>query len=254
MAEPPAAAGRPASLSMPKKTFGSARQDKVMFLIAQFCCVVIAVATHGRCSFHLLGAYPEDITFLSPPTYVMDVANMIVLITIILFFVMCLLDQWSYSPLLTASNQGWGTLACLLSAMTFCFISIHPKSLFVWFITSVFGLLNLGVGLEKLYRGCGLRALSEETIRIANPSAKLIWIQYFFGISLSVSKAWFIVLINICLIHTSREAIQVHYLPQIHFPALPCFLRTSLRLRLGSGRGEGAEGFEGGRGGVEAKG
>ena len=197
-----------------------------MFLIAQFCCVVIAVATQGRCSFHLLGTYPEDITFLSPPTYVMDVANMNVLITIILFFMMCMLDAWSYSPLLTASMQGWGTLACLLSAMTFCFISIHPKSLFVWFTTSVFGLLNLSVGLEKLYRGCGLRALSEEAIRTANPTAKLIWTQYFFGASLSVSKAWFILLINICLIHTSREAIQAHHPPQPQFPALPRFLRT----------------------------
>ncbi len=192
-----------------------------MFLIAQFCCVVIAVATQGRCSFHLLGTFPEDITFLSPPTFVMDVANLNVLITIILFFIMSLLDSWAYSSLLTASMQGWGTLACLLSAMTFCLISIHPKSLFVWLVTSVFGLLNLGVGLEKLYRGCGLRALSEEAIRIANPSSKLIWIHYLFGISLSVSKAWFIVLINICLIHTSREFIQADHPHQIRFRSLP---------------------------------
>ena len=194
-------------LTMAKKH--STLKDKVLLLIAQSCCLMIAFFAHGRCSFHLLGDYPEEITFLSPQTIMMDIANVVIVVKMCLFFVLCFLDLRSNNEILSPSMQGWGSLSSLLSAMTISFISMHPKSLPIWAATSFFGLLNLGLGLEQLYRGCGLRALSDDYIRSCDRSRGTEWVLYLFGVSLSITKAWFIVLINICLIHTCREAIQV---------------------------------------------
>ena len=197
---------------MAKKLFGSALKDKALLLIAQFCCIVMGFFTHENCSFQLLGTFPEDITFLSPHTFVMDIVNSVVLITMCLFFALCSSDlffPWICPNLLAPSMHGWGALASMLSALTFSFISMHPKSFEIWASTTLISLLNLGLGLEKLYRGCGLRAPRED-VNQSNPNCSYtLWVLYLFGIGLSISKAWFILLTNICIVHTVREGIQV---------------------------------------------
>jgi hypothetical protein len=139
----------------------------------------------------------------------MDIANLNTVVEMCLFFVLCVLDFGSKSPLLSSSMYGWGSFSSLLSALTLCFVSIHPKGLGIWASTSFVALLNLGLGLEMLYRGCGIHALSDDFIRSCDRGQRTHWILYAFWVSLSVTKAWFIVLINICLIRTIREAIQV---------------------------------------------